>query len=167
MRNDRRASASQRIQGCRKGRTFRGFPACHIGVRILIALNYLASKPAESQEQRLGQRLCVTYKCATRYGLENERTMITKRNNATPNPATPMSRVIHRILESSSGIAGCARLAHLTMTTGRRMPKPMTPSISTANRTSASFLKRTSPIGQIRRNHNRPAMIARAAVSAK
>ena len=81
--------------------------------------------------------------------LENDRTMIIKMNPPIPRRPTPMSLAIHRTRSSSSGRSGCARFAHRTMTTGRRMANTAPTTISIGNMASAICRKKTSSITQV------------------
>jgi hypothetical protein len=81
--------------------------------------------------------------------LENDRTMIIKMNPPIPRRPTPMSLAIHRTRSSSSGRSGCARFAHRTMTTGRKMANTAPTNIRIGNMASAICLKKTSSITQV------------------
>ena len=102
--------------------------------------------PAVSSRAHEGSRAWAT---RPRVQLENDRTMIIKMNPPIPRRPTPMSLAIHRTRSSSSGRSGCARFAHRTMTTGRRMANTAPTTISIGNMASAICPKKTSSITQV------------------
>jgi hypothetical protein len=96
--------------------------------------------------------------------LENDRTMIIKMNPPIPRRPTPMSLAIHRTRSSSSGRSGCARFAHRTMTTGRRMANTAPTNISIGNMASAICLKKTSSITQVTPRVAHPCVLCKGGI---